>query len=396
MPQIIRLSLEQKLRFILAVQNSGAVFAHVCRVWHISRKTGYHWWRRYRHGGLEALQEQSRAPRRRPHALPELWRERIKNLRRQHPSWGPKKLRAALHQQHRRSRLPAASTIGVALRRLGLLVPRRRRLPGPVVRAYRAGPARRPNEVWTIDFKGWFTTADGQRVDPLTVRDLFCRFGLLARMLSGQKFLSVQKALIGLFKQRGQPRALRMDNGSPFGSSGAAGLSSLSAWFIALGIEVQFIRRGHPEDNGSHEQWHRILKAETTRPPAGNPGLQAARTTRWLRVYNQERPHEALNQQPPARHYYHSPRPYRGSRPPRYPKAWPVRRVHHSGEIKWQGRFRFIGEAFAGYLVALRRQQRGVWAVYFYEILLGRLHDADTSGLRTVSQRDPVKGPRKV
>jgi transposase InsO family protein len=396
MPQNTRWSLEQKLRFIFAAQKTGAIFAHVCRACYVSRKTGYAWMHRYRRGGVAALQAQSRAPHRRPQALPQLWLARIENLRRRQPSWGPKKLRAVLRRQHPRSRVPAASTIGASLRRLGLLTPRRRQLPGPVVRTYRAGPVLAPNDVWTIDFKGWFTTADGQRVDPLTVRDRFCRFGLLAQMLSGQKFLTTQKAFICLFKRRGQPRALRMDNGSPFASSGATGLSSLSAWFISLGIAVQFTRRGHPEDNGSHEQWHRILKAETARPPAGNPAHQAARTTRWLRHYNQERPHEALQQQPPARLYYNSRRRYRGSRPPHYPKALPVRRVHQGGEIKWQGRMRFVGEAFAGYLVALQRQRRGVWAVYFYHVLLGRLHDADTSGLRPVKQCQPVKGPRKV
>jgi transposase InsO family protein len=396
MPQIIRLSLEQKLRFILAVQQPDAVMAQVCQVWRISRKTGYHWLHRYHGGGVAALRELSRAPHRRPHALSQLWLQRIDSLRRQQRTWGPKKLRAVLRQQHPHARVPAASTIGTCLHRLGLVIPRRRRLPGPVMRARRADPARRPNDVWTVDFKGWFTTADGKRVDPLTVRDLVCRFGLLAQMLSGQKFLPVQQAFIRLFRRHGQPRALRMDNGSPFGSSGAVGLSSLSAWFITLGIEVQFTRRGHPEDNGSHEQWHRVLKAETTRPPAGTSALQAARTTRWLRRYNHERPHEALNQQPPARHYHNSRIRYLGTRPPDYPRPRLLRRVHKGGEIKWQGRFRFVGEAFAGSLVALRKQRRGLWAVYFYHVLLGHLHDADTSGLRTVKRLRPVKGPSKV
>jgi transposase InsO family protein len=396
MPQIIRLSLEQKLQFVLAALNGLTPMAQLCRTWRVSRQTGYNWRQRYRTGGVVALQEQSRAPRRRPHALALLWVQRIEHLRRRRPSWGPKKLRAALRQQHPRSRLPALSTIGASLLRSGLLIARRRRLPGPVVWARRPERACRPNDVWTMDFKGWFTTADGKRVDPLTVRDLVCRFGLLAQMLSGQKFLPVQQAFMRLFIQRGQPRALRMDNGSPFGSSGSAGLSRLSAWFISLGIEVQFTRRGHPEDNGSHEQWHRVLKAETACPPASNPSLQAARTTRWLRHYNEQRPHEALKQEPPARHYHKSRRRYRGSQPPRYPKPLPKRRVHHSGEIKWQGRFRFVGEAFAGRYVALKRLRRGVWRVYYYHVVLGQMHDADPGGLRTARHRHPAKGPRKV
>lgn len=396
MPQIIRLSLEQKLRFVLAASRSEDTMRQLCRAWQISRQTGYKWWRRYREGGLAALQEQSRAPKRCPHALSLIWIQRIESLRRKHPRWGPKKLKAALRRAHPRSRLPATSTIGLSLRRLGLLVSRRRRLPGPIVRRRRPAAAHRPNDVWTVDFKGSFTTADGRRVDPLTVRDLVSRFGLLARMLSGQKFLLTQKAFIQLFKKYGQPRALRMDNGSPFGSSGARGLSSLSAWFISLGIEVQFTRRGHPEDNGSHEQWHRVLKAETTRPPAATAALQATRTSRWLRHYNEERPHEALNQALPASYYHRSRVRYRGSRRPRYPKRLPLRRVHNGGEIKWQGRFRFVGEAFAGYLVALKRHRRGIWKVYFYDVLLGHLHDADNSGIRTVHHEHSVKGPRKV
>jgi len=396
MPQIICLSLEQKLQFVLTVLKRLAPMVQLCRGWRISRQTGYKWLHRYQTGGMAGLHEQSRAARRRPHALPQLWVQRIETLRGRHPQWGPKKLRAALQREHPRSRLPALSTIGESLRRSGLVLVRRRRLPGPVARVRRLRRAGRPNDVWTVDFKGWFTTADGKRVDPLTVRDLVCRFGLLAHMLSGQNFLPVQKAFVRLFTQRGQPRALRMDNGTPFAGPGPAGLSRLSAWFISLGIEVQFTRPAHPEDNGSHEQWHRILKAETTRPPAGNRSLQAARTTRWLRHYNQERPHEALQQQPPARHYYHSRRRYRGSQPPRYPKAWLTRRVRRQGEIRWQGRIRFVGAAFAGHYIALKRQRRGVWRVYYYHVLLGELHDADLSGLRQAIHRHPGKGPRKV
>jgi len=396
MPQNTRLSLEQKLRFVLAARQAQVSFRELCGAWQISRQSGYKWLRRYQAGGLAALQEKSRAPLRRPQALPELWVQRIEHLRRKHPRWGPKKLRAVLRRAHPRSRLPATSTIGMSLCRSGLVIPRRRRLPGPILRSRQPLPANRPNDVWTVDFKGNFTTIDGKRVYPLTVRDLVSRFGLLAQMLSGQKFILTQKAFIRLFKRQGQPRALRMDNGSPFGSPGARGLSSLSAWFITLGIEVQFTRRGHPEDNGSHEQWHRVLKAETTRPPASHPALQAARTTRWLRHYNQERPHESLNQSPPADHYHNSRIRYCASRPPCYPTDLPVRRVHKGGEIKWQGRLRFVGEAFAGYLVALKRQRRAIWKVYFHHVLLGELHDTDATGIRTAYQRHPAKGPRKV
>ena len=396
MSQIIRLRLEQKLRFVLAALEPDAAMAPLCRTWHWSRQTGYKWLHRYRRGGVAALQEQSRVAHHRPHTLSALWGQRIENLRRRHSFWGPKKLRAVLHRQHPRARLPALSTIGASLRRLGLVTPRRRRLRGPVVRARRARAATQPNDVWTVDFKGWFTTADGQRVDPLTVRDLASRFGLLAQMMSGQKFAPVQLAFVRLFLQRGQPLAIRMDNGSPFGAAGPAGLARLSAWFISLGIEVQFSRRGHPEDNGAHEQWHRVLKAETTRPPASTRAGQASRTNRWLRHYNQMRPHEALAQDVPAKHYRNSRRRYRGRQPLPYPAQLPKRWVSHGGEIKWQGRHRFVGEAFARRYVSLKPHRRGVWRVYYYHVLLGELHAADLSGLRVASHHHQSKGARKV
>jgi putative transposase len=396
MPQNHRFGWEQRLRFVLAVLDSVACMAQLCRTWRLSRQTGYQWRRRYLSGGVAALREQSRAPRRRPHALAQVWVQRIATWRRRHPYWGPKKLRAILRQQHPRSHWPAASTIGACLRRLGLVVARPRRRRGPALRPRRARAAARPNDVWTVDFKGWFTTADGRRVDPLTVRDLASRYGLLAELMPGQKFRPVQAALMGLFVRWGQPRAMRMDNGCPFGGAGPAGLSRLSAWLISLGIEVQFSRRGHPEDNGAHEQWHRVLKAETTRPCASDAVRQATRTKRWLRHYNQVRPHEALGQAVPARYYRKSRRRYRGSQVPAYPAHWPQRWVAHGGEIKWRGRFRFIGEAFAKRYVALKPQRRGVWRVYYYHVLLGELHDADLSGLRPAVYRHPNKGARKV
>ncbi len=396
MSLINRLGLEQKLRFVLAVLEPVGSMAQLCRAWHLSRQTGYKWLRRYRLDGLAGLREKSRAPHSRPHTLSALWLQRIEHLRWRHPSWGPKKLRARLRKQHPRARLPALSTIGASLRRLGLITPRRRRLRGPVVRARGVRAATKPNEVWTVDFKGWFTTADGRRVDLLTVRDLASRFGLLAQMMAGQKFEPVQQAFTSLFTQRGLPLAIRMDNGSPFGGAGAAGLSRLSAWFISLGIEVQFSRPGHPEDNGAHEQWHRVLKADTARPPASTRSGQAARTTRWLRHYNQVRPHEALNQDVPANHYRNSRRRYRDRQPLPYPTHLPKRRVNPGGEIKWQGRNRFVGEAFARRYVNLKPYRRGVWRVYYYHVLLGELHAADLSGLRTAGHHHQTNGPRKV
>jgi hypothetical protein len=232
-----------------------------------------------------------------------------------------------------------------------------------------------------VDFKGWFRTLDGRRVEPLTVRDLFSRYLLAVWLLSDQSWKPVRRIFIRLFREHGYPEIIRVDNGQPFGSTGALGLSRLSAWWTALGIRVQFIAPGHPEQNGAHEQMHRVLKAEITRPASPNRRSQQRRTSRWIRTYNQVRPHEALAQRPPTEIYRPKPSPLRVIALS-YPKDWLVRRVRSNGEIKWQGRKRFIGEAFVGYRVGLKRQGRARWKVRFAKLLVGELWDPDAGGMR--------------
>jgi transposase InsO family protein len=240
-----------------------------------------------------------------------------------------------------------------------------------------------------VDFKGFFRTTDGTRCDPLTVRDLFSRFLLAVCVLPHQRFAAVRRVFMRLFRRFGLPKVIRVDNGSPFGSTGAWGLSALSVWWRTLGIQVEFIRPGHPEDNGAHEQMHRELKRDTARPPAADPAAQQRRSHRWLRYYNTERPHEALENRCPADRYRRSRRPYRGPRPIRYRRGWPVRYVRQNGQIKWQGRLRSIGEAFVGQPVALRQQAQGIYEVYFQRVLLGTLHDRDAGGIRPSKPRRP-------
>jgi hypothetical protein len=232
-----------------------------------------------------------------------------------------------------------------------------------------------------VDFKGWFRTGDGQRIEPLTVRDLFSRYLLVVCLLKDQSWVPVRRIFIRLFREKGYPDIIRVDNGQPFGSTGSLGLSRLSAWWTALGIRVQFIAPGHPEQNGGHEQMHRVLKAETTRPASQNRRSQQRRTNRWTRTYNQVRPHEALAQRPPAE-IYHPKESQRRVIALNYPKGWQVRRVRSNGEIKWRGRKRFIGEAFVGYPVGLKGQDGGQWEVRFAKLLIGQLWDSDTGGMR--------------
>jgi len=374
--------LAKRLQFVKLALKAQRSMSQLCQVFAISRKTGYQWTKRFEREGRRGLRDRSSRPHRSPGQTPALWVKRIRRTRRRHRSWGSRKLAARLRQVYGPNGAPAARTIGQWLKRLGLNRPSRRRARrGPELRRAGLTVALRSNQVWTVDFKGWFRTGDGQRVEPLTVRDLFSRYLLAVCALKDQSWKPVRRIFIRLFRQNGYPDIIRVDNGQPFGSTGALGLSRLSAWWTALGIRVQFITPGHPEQNGAHEQMHRVLKAETTKPASRNRRAQQRRNHRWTRTYNQVRPHEALAQRPPAQIYRPQPSPQRVIALS-YPNDWLVRRVRSNGEIKWQGRKRFIGEAFVGYPIALKRQGRARWRVRFAKLRIGELWDSDAGGMR--------------
>lgn len=394
MPTRNHLTSEQKVQFCQEVSQRHAAFAAVCRAYRITRQTGYKWWRRYETGGGAALGERSRRPRRCPFQLRPHWIERIRQARHRFPRWGAKKLHALLRREFPRVRMPAVSSIGRVLQRLHLSHPRPRRPRGPVHTWPPFRTARRANEVWTVDFKGYFRTADGVRCEPLTVRDLYSRYGLCVRILPDRSEPRVRRQFVRLFRRYGLPQTIHCDQGGPFGSAGPAHLSRLSAWWTSLGIEMEYSRRGRPADNGAHEQWHRELNAETVRPPAATPAAQQRRSQRWLRHYNHERPHEALRQRVPAQRWRTRRRPYRGILPSGYPAAWLLRRVQQRGEIYWRGGVRFVSEALAGYQAALRPKRQGIWQVYFYQRLIGELHEPDHSPLRPAQYRHRSRRPK--
>ena len=393
MPWKFASAIGERTRFVRAALQQHQPFAALCREFGISRRTGYKWCHRFQQNGPAGLQLRSRRPRTTPTRLTKRWQQRIRYARQRRPHWGAKKIHARWRRQFPRTRLPAVRTITQWLPKL---CPQRRRRRwhtrrGPRLELPPLTQPTAPNEVWTADFKGFFRTADGARCDPLTGRDLCSRFLLAVRVLPHQRHAAVRRVFLGLFRRHGLPKVIRVDNGSPFGSTAAWGLSTLSVWWRTLGIAVEYIRPGHPEENGSHEQMHRELKRDTARPPAARPPAQQRRSDRWRRDYNTARPHEALGGRYPADHYHRSRRRYRGVQPIRYPRGANVRRVRHNGEIKWQGRLRFIGEPFVGQPLALRRQMPGVYTVYFQTLLLGTLHDRDAGGLRPSKPRRTKK-----
>jgi transposase InsO family protein len=374
---------QARARFVKLVLRAQQPLAQSCRIFGISRKTGDKWRRRFLDGGGRGLRNRSRRPKRSPTRTTGDWLAAIKRLRRKQRRWGAKKIRACLRRKFPRRRVPAIRTIALWLTRWRLTRRRVRPRPGPRLMRPALTVPKGSNQVWTVDFKGWFRTADGQQVEPLTVRDLFSRYLLAVRLLPDQQWWRVQAVFVRLFGRYGIPKVIRMDNGTPFGSVGPAGLSRLSAWWTVLGIRVEFIAPGHPEQNGSHEQMHREFKADLTQPASRTLRGQQRRSDRWTNNYNLVRPHEALGQRTPAECY-------RAGRPQicrklnrvQYPAAWGTRSVRSNGQIRWQGRLRFVGEAFVGLRVGLQPAGAGRHLVYLAGVVLGELRDTDAGGLR--------------
>jgi len=365
-------AMDERLMFIGECLRGELPMTALCERYGISRKTGYKWLERHRSDPLHGLIDRSRAPHRPVNAMAADVAQEIVALRRRYPHFGPRKLLVKLQLRDPSIAWPAASTIGDLLRREGLSEPRRRRTRAePVTQPFLAVTA--PNDVWCTDFKGWFRTADGTRCDPLTISDAHSRF-LLACRIVAPTTEGVQPWFERTFREFGLPRAIRSDNGAPFASTGAAGLSRLSIVWVKLGIKLERIEPGAPQQNGRHERMHRTLKEQTSQPPAAGAREQQNRFDRFRDEYNHDRPHEALDQTTPASHYAASRRPY----PNRIVEPWydadhAVRRVRADGAIKWNGDYVFVGEALAGEPVAVVETQEGNWLVRFADIDLGRI-----------------------
>jgi len=365
-------AVEERMRFVIAVKEQEESFAMVCRQFGVSRRVGYKWLARYDEEGVEGLLDRSRAPLHHPQAIAKNIAERCLDVRRTHPTWGPLKVRAFLERQKPGIDWPAASTIGALFDREGLTVRRklRRRSPPSSAPFARCGAA---NDVWCIDFKGWFLTGDGQRCEPLTLSDAHSRYLLRCQAMEHTDTAHVWPVLDAAFREFGLPHCLRSDNGSPFASRGAGGLSKLSVKLIKVGVMPERIAPGKPQQNGRHERMHLTLLQDTASPPARSLREQLERLHNFQRRYNEERPHQALGHATPADYYTPSPRRFDGIlREPDYSSEHNVRRVRHSGEIKWQGQTIYISEALTGEPVGLAEDATG-WTVNYGPIVLGTI-----------------------
>ena len=362
--------MEQRIRMLSDYESGNWSVSELCRRYGICRDTFYEWCARKANGDQEWFKDRSHAPLHCPQMTDGAIAEKVIAARRRFPYLGPRKLLFVLERERPGITWPAASTIGEILKRAGLVtaIKRRRR---PIDQRRPCTPARSANDEWATDFKGWFRTLDQQRIDPLTVTDSHTRF-LIELRIAKPTIEGVRPCFERAFAEYGLPLAIRCDNGAPFGSQGAGGLTKLSGWWLKLGVEPHFIRPASPQENGRHERMHRTLKDQTSRPPAQNAPEQQLRFDAFRQHYNSERPHEALGQRPPAEVYTPSPRALpRRVEDPWYDADHQVRRIRTSGEIRWKNEFIFISEALVDELVGIAELETGDHVVRFCDLDIG-------------------------
>ena len=368
-------TMDQRMQFIVDYFSGGYTKKGLCLYYDISRPTGDKWIERFQLHGVAGLREYSRRPRRHPRTTPPEMVERIVKTKLAHQSFGPKKVMDRLRALEPDQVWPADSTAGKILKRNHLVQPRRlrRRVP-PDPRALVECKA--PAQSWSADFKGDVPLAGGKRCYPLTITDNHSRFILQCRALNTTTTDAVKPWFEWVFRQQGLPERLRTDNGPPFASVAAGGLSQLSKWWIRLGIRPERIRPAKPSENGRHERMHRSLKEAVMRPPARTLAAQQRRFDAFVEEFNQQRSHEALNRQTPASVHQPSPRPYPERLPEvEYPCGVTLRRVRRTGEFKWRGQLIYLSTVLAKEPIGLVPCDNDRWEIRYSFHPLGVLDE---------------------
>lgn len=381
--------MEERLRFVAKLLD-GESMSEVCREFGISRKTGYKVFNRYKKHGFEALSDRSRRPVRYANQLPAQIESLIVRLKQGKPHWGARKIRELLVRRLDQDlRIPAKSTIHAVLHRHGLVKGIRRSRSRASGTGLSAGAA--PNDLWCADFKGEFKLGNGQYCYPLTVTDHASRFLLMCEALQSTREDTAITAFEQLFLERGLPVAIRSDNGVPFASPNALfNLSKLSVWWLRLGISIERIKPGHPQQNGRHERMHLTLKQETTRPPGMNSLQQQARFDEFVAEFNRERPHEAIGMKMPGELYTASSRPYQGLPEVSYPLHDREVIVTACGRICMHRKRVNVSHVLAGQRLGIKEVDEGIWLVSFMHYDLGYM-DLEQ---KTLQPLDNPFGPR--
>ena len=352
-----------RLEFVKQALMNDTNLSQLCREYGISRKTGYKWLRRYLEEGPEGLLDRSRCPHHSPQRTPPEVEQQVLQVRDKHPAWGGRKIRKRLERLGAEP-VPPASTIIEILRRHGRIDPEE----SPKHRPWQRFEAERPNQLWQMDFKGYFSMANQQDCHPLTLLDDHSRFCLGLRACANERRATVREQLIPIFRKYGLPDQLLVDNGPPWGTGHRSRLTRLGVWLVRLGIELSHIGFYHPQTIGKDERFHRTLKAEVLRQQAiHNLGHAQACFDPWRQIYNHERPHEALAMQVPAQRYQESAQAFPETLPPiEYPPGEMVRKVDQGGKISFRGQSYRVGRALWGLPVAVRPVNiEGWFEVYF-------------------------------
>jgi transposase InsO family protein len=368
--------MEQRIEFVLRALRTEN-FRALCQEYGISAKTGYKWQERFMRLGVGGMEEESRRPHSHAEQLGEAEICAIIRLKLAHPRWGPRKIRELYLRRH--GEVASESSFKRVLERAGLS--EKRKGARVVIEGGRLSSGRRAerlNEVWTVDFKGWWRTKEG-RCEPLTVRDELSRYVLELRAMEDARSQSVQRSFERLFERHGLPEAIGSDNGSPFASvQSVHGLSRLSAWWVALGIDLERGRVGCPQDNGAHERLHRDISLELE--GLGEASQEALDL--WRQEFNDERPHEALQMRCPGEVYQNSTRHYQGTPQELIYPGMAQRRVDKNGYMSWQDQRLFLSGSLAGWSVGLKAAGGEFIEVWFAKLLLGHIDQNNVSFLR--------------
>jgi putative transposase len=364
---------DQRLLFIAKLNEGTVSVSELCRSFGISRKTAYKWLDRYEELGPAGLQTRQSAPRSHPHATPESVISALIELRKEHSTWGPKKLRG--HLVTLGVAVPAASTVGALLKTHGLIKPRRRRVYPPRQPSTLA-EATRPNDTWCADFKGHFALGDKTRCYPLTMTDLVSRYLLKCEGMTKTDGACVKPHFERAFREFGLPLRIRSDNGPPFATTGIGGLSELSVWWVKLGIFPERIEPGKPQQNGAHERFHKTLAEDTARPASATASDQQRSFDRFRGIYNDKRPHEHLGQTTPASHYAPSRRTMPPApKSPEYGDDVKVRKLDEKGRLLFAGQTSktLVSKLLAKEPVGLVPTGEDQYRLYFGPVLLAEV-----------------------
>lgn len=362
----------QREKFIMRAFDKNENFSQLCRDFCISTKTGYKWKQRFLQGGAPALEDLPRTPKSHKHAVPEEVVCDLIKIKMLHPAWGPKKIHAIYAQANKGQYIPSHTSVDRILRRAGLVKRKKRRTNQKDARIQNRIKPTEPNQVWTVDFKGYWYTTKKEKCEPLTVRDEYSKYILDIRIVKKANIYYVKQAFEALFKKYGLPKSIRSDNGPPFASaSNRWGLTQLAVWWLYLGISLDRIDPGSPQQNGGHERMHLDMKQQLQAKINGDLKIHQAAFDQWRKDFNTERPHEALNMQTPSTVYKKSEVPLDDTRFITYPRVYIDRVVNSRGTASYLGKRIFFGNAFNGYNLGINEKANHISEVYFNKILIG-------------------------